>query len=312
LILLLLLVLGGILFWAVGGYSWPDSIYLTLLDAAGDASAQTTLSATDKATQVMVTLVGIAWIPVITAAVVDAVVAARLRRMVTGHIIIAGLGDVGSRVLAILHEQGIPVLGIDRDENVPGAVLARRLGVPTVAGDLYREVTWNAASVSKARAVLLLTSDDVLNTEGALRARALRGDMPLVLRIFDDDLAEQAQRNFGATACLSVARMAGPAFAAALAGHQVLDTIQVGRSPLLIADTTITADSPLAGRPLQQAHDPRQSRILAVTAKNGSGLDWMPTADRMLQLGDRLLALSTSAGLASQRRADRRSKPKHS
>ncbi|MGH3426623.1 MAG: TrkA C-terminal domain-containing protein, partial [Mycobacteriales bacterium] len=135
---------------------------------------------------------------------------------------------------------------------------------------------------------------------------------PLVLRVFDDDLAEQAQRNLGATTCLSVARMAGASFAAALAGHQVIDTIQIGRSTLLIADTTVTADSSLAGRPLGQSHDPQRSQVLAVSAKNGSGLDWLPAADRVLRPGDRLLALCTSAGLADQRRADRHSKPKNS
>lgn len=208
--LLGLLVLGTVLLRAAGGYSWADAIYLTVLDAAGSANPQTSLSAAVKVTQVMVTLTGIALIPVLIAAAVDAAVAARLRRMTAGHIIVAGLGETGTRVLSLLHEQGIPVLGIDRDPGAPGITLARHLGVPTVAADRCRDSTWTAASASTARAVLALTGTDVTNYEAALRARAIRPDLPLVLRIFDDDLAEQAQRDLGLATSLSMARWPPP------------------------------------------------------------------------------------------------------
>lgn len=73
-----LLGLGSILFASIGGFSWADALYLTLLDAAGAAQPDTGLSAVNKLTQTMVTIVGISIIPLVTATVVDAVVSSRL------------------------------------------------------------------------------------------------------------------------------------------------------------------------------------------------------------------------------------------
>ncbi len=101
-----LLVLGTVLFATVGGFSWSDAVYLTVLDAAGAAEPDTGLTTIDKIIQTMVPLVGISIIPVVTAAVVDAVVGARLAdalgrpRAMSDHVVVAGLGNVGARILS--------------------------------------------------------------------------------------------------------------------------------------------------------------------------------------------------------------------
>ena len=93
-----------------------------------------------------------------------------------------------------------------------------------------------------------MTSSDEVNLEAALHARAIRADLRIVLRLYDDDLAERVQKMIGNTVSRSVSYLAAPAFAAAMLEHQVLRTIPVGRHVLLIADVRVEAGAELAGK----------------------------------------------------------------
>ena len=197
--LLAVLALGTALFALLSGYPWPDAIYLTLLDAAGAAQPDLALSPAAKATQAMITIAGIALIPVLTAAVVDAVVGARLAtalgrpRPIAGHVVVVGLGNVGSRVVAQLHDLGVPVVCVESDEHARGVALARRFGLPIVFGDASREDTLRAAYVGTSRALVAVTSNDVTNLEAGLHGRMIKDDLRVVLRLLDNDLAQRVQ-----------------------------------------------------------------------------------------------------------------------
>ena len=133
--LLALLVLGTVAFATLADLSWGDAIYLTVLDSAGAADPDTHVSAVARTIQALVTLVGIAIIPLVTAVVVDAAVSARFAgtpqrpRPRRGHVVVVGLGNVGVRVVEQLHERGVPVVAVDDDEG-PGVSQIRRMGLP--------------------------------------------------------------------------------------------------------------------------------------------------------------------------------------
>ncbi|MGH3772856.1 MAG: NAD-binding protein [Pseudonocardiaceae bacterium] len=298
-----LLGLGTVLFATVGGSRWGDALYLTLLDAAGAAQPDTALSTSNKIIQTMVTIVGISIIPLVTATVVDALVSARLAtvlgrpRPTTGHVVVVGLGDVGTRVLGQLHDLGVPVVCVERDENARGVSLARRVGVPIVFGDASREGTLRAAHIGTSRALVALTNNDVTNLGAGLYARAMSEDLRVVLRLFDSDFAERVQRRFGITISQSVSYLAAPAFAAAMVDRQILGTIPVGRQVLLIAEVPIHAGSRLDGVPSDTANAPRQAQVIAIHRHTTGTLELPAPRDHLLVDGDRLIVLATSAEL---------------
>jgi Trk K+ transport system NAD-binding subunit len=299
---LCLLVLGSAFFAVFGGYSWGEAVYLTLLDAAGAAQPDLGLSKLNKFTQTMVTVVGISLIPVLTAAVVDAVVRARLstgrvRRPPRGHIIVVGLGNVGYRVVGQLRDLGVPVVGVDRSEHAQGVSLARRLGVPVIFGDANREDTLSAAWVERARALVAVTSDDVTNLQAALNANMIREDLQVVLRLFDGDLAERVQRTFGIAVSRSVSYLAAPAFVAAMLERQVIGTVAVGRRVLLIAEAPVAEGSQLAGLRLDEVNELREARVLALRDPGTQQLVWEPDAEHVLGPDDRLLVVASRVGL---------------
>src|SRR5262249_59605254 len=89
------------------------------------------------------------------------------------HVVVVGLGDVGTRVIHMLHDLGADVVAIETDERARGVRVARDLGIPLIIGDCRQGETLRAASVHTGRTLLVLTPDDVTNLQTALLGRRL-------------------------------------------------------------------------------------------------------------------------------------------
>ncbi|HEY3734146.1 MAG TPA: NAD-binding protein [Streptosporangiaceae bacterium] len=299
-VLFTVLVTGFVLLATAAGYSAPTALYLTFLDAAGAAVASARVAGPERVAQLMLTFDGMAFIPVVTAAVVGARLTGSVRagpKPVTDHVVVVGLGNVGTRIAGQLHDLGVEVVCVDSNENAFGADMARRLGMPLIVGDTRREETLRAANIQASRALVSVTSNDIVNLETALHARALREDLRIVLRLFDDDLAERVEKAIGNTISRSVPYLAAPAFALAMLEHQVLRTIPVGRHVLLVVEIRIAAGSDLVGRSLREVHEPGIARVIAVQRRGIPAIDWTPDQAYPLAPRDRLVVLATRAGL---------------
>jgi Trk K+ transport system NAD-binding subunit len=282
-------------------YSVADAIYLTLMDLTGSALTSTTNSDPEKVAQVLLTFTGLAALPVVTALIVSARLTRSLRgepKPAGGHIIVAGLGNVGTKVVSELHALGFDVACVDPDPAAQGILVARRLGLPVVIGEAFAEDNLRAAGIDTASALVAVTSSDIVNLETALQAHALREDLRIVLRLFDDDLARRVQQTVGSIVSRSVSYMAAPAFAVAMLEHSVLRTIAVGRHVLLIADVRVADGAELIGRRLIDMEDDGLARILALQARGTHRPDWQPRRDYELATGDRVIVVATRAGLS--------------
>ncbi len=294
------LVAGFALLVTSAGYAWPTALYLTMLDAARAALTNPALGGPEKVAQTLLTFDGMVFVPFVTALVVGARLTGSIREKrpsASGHVIVVGLGRVGMRVVGQLHDLGIGVVAIDRDPQAAGVAFARRLGVHVLVGEIHREETLRAANLRTSIALVSVTSSDEVNLEAALHARALRSDLRIVLRLYDDDLAGRVQKMIGNTVSRSVSYLAAPAFAAAMLEHQVLRTIPVGRHVLLVADVHVEAGTELAGKPVHQAERPGETHVLAVRRRGTDLFDWSLTRNYQLTPQDRLLVLATRAGL---------------
>jgi Trk K+ transport system NAD-binding subunit len=309
--LLGVIVIGFVLLATV--YRLTDALYLTLMDLTGSALTRAQDTAAEKVAQVMLTVDGMAFIPVITALVVGARLTGSVRRAprpTSDHVIVVGLGNVGTAVTGQLHDLGFGVVCVDNNPNAPGIPFARQLGLPVVIGDAFREETLRAAHLDTCLALVSVTSLDVVNLETALTARTLRSDLRLVLRLTDDDLAERLEKTTGDIISRSVPYLAAPAFATAMLEHQVLRTIDVGRHVLLIADIRVADEAGLAGSFIRDTEQDGQARVLALQASGApvppgvttppnppGALDWSPDRGHLLAPGDRLVVLATRRGL---------------
>ena len=295
------LVAGFVLLVTAAGHTPANAAYLTALDAAGAAVSSPRYSVPEKIAQVLLTFDGLAFLPVFTAVVVGARLTGSLQRKerpLNDHVIVVGLGNVGTRIVGQLHDLGVSVACVDKSENAAGVTMAQRLGMRVVIGETHREDILRAAGVSTCRALVSVTNSDSVNLETALHARALASDIRIVLRLSDDDLAGRVQRSVGNTISRSVPYLAAPSFAAAMLEHQVLRTIPVGRHVLLIADLGVGAGSALDGAEVEAVHQTGLVRVLAVQPPGAGPVNWSPARDLRLGAQDRLYVIATRAGLS--------------
>jgi Trk K+ transport system NAD-binding subunit len=284
--------------------SWLGAAYVAILDTFAGANPDPRAQPMVKVTETVLTVVSIALIPLITAAVVEAAVNARLalalgrlRRPISNHVVVVGLGNVGTRVIRRLHDFGVRVVAIDKDAEARGLPVARKLGIPYIIGDAASEETLRAASVATCRALVVLSTDDVTNLGAALLARELKEELRVVLRLFDGDFARRAQRAFGITHSRSVSFLAAPAFAAAMLERDVVGSIPIGRKVVLVAQVPVCAGSPLDGAELAAVGDHDDARVIAVATSTGRRVtEWAPDANRRLRADDVLYVVATRTG----------------
>ena len=281
-----------------------QSIYVTLLTVVGSSDVETGREPIAQAAQLLLTLGGVALLPLVTAAVVEGMVNARLalangksRRQYTDHIVLVGLGSVGTGILRQLRDLGLEVVAIDRNPEARGIKVAERAGIPVIIGDAALEETLRSASIATCKALVVVSTDDITNLQAALNARATRPDLRVVLRLFDDDFARRVQIAFNIDVSRSVSRLAAPAFAAALLERDVIVTIPVDRHALLVAEVRVQDGSPLVGEKLSRADRPLSTRVVGMTAPGSSWLSWTPDLEHRLVPGDKILVVARRAGL---------------
>ncbi|MFI1168308.1 NAD-binding protein [Streptomyces sp. NPDC020801] len=321
--------------WLVTGVHPLGALYLTLLDLFAIDDPALGKSLGRQVLQLLSGLVGLLLLPVLLAAVLEALgtfrTASALRkppRGLGGHVVLLGLGKIGTRVLTRLRELHIPVVCVESDPEARGLATARRLRVPVVLGDVTQEGVLEAAKIHRAHALLSVTSADTTNLEAVLYARSVRPDLRVVLRLYDDDFATAVYRTLRAahpqalTRSRSVSHLAAPAFAGAMFGRQILGAIPVERRVLLFASMDVGGHPQLEGRTVAEAFRAGYWRVLALDTgvagsqerrepaagdaseetgrggRTGSELVWNLPETYVLRGEDRVVLAATRRGLA--------------
>lgn len=304
LVVLAVVGVAGTILAQIRGVGLWQAVYLTLVTAVSGPDIEIDQDVPVQVVQVLLTLGGLALVPLITAAVVDALVNARLaladgRSAVSrrDHVVVVGLGNVGTRVIRQLHDLGIEVVAIDKNPDARGARIAAQLDIPLIVGDAAREENLRAASVDACQALVVLSTDDVTNLQAALNGRGLNPDLRVVLRLFEGDFAARVQKAFNINISRSVSYLAAPAFAYAIRNRDVIATIPLDRHVLLVAEVAVATGSPLDGADLRTAERAAGVRVIGLSLAGATWVNWsLPTGHR-LRPGDRLTVVSRRAGL---------------
>ena len=137
-----------------------------------------------------------------------------LRRIRTaGHVLVAGSGNVGTRVIGYLLDLGKQVVVIEMKPDSGVIEMSRARRIELLTGDATRDTTLDLCNVAAARAVVAVTDSDTANLEVALGALARNAGVPVVVRVRDEAFAGSIARQFEAIESYSPAALAAPAFA---------------------------------------------------------------------------------------------------
>lgn len=170
------------------------------------------------------------------------------------HHILVGLGHLGFRVVQQLHEMGESVAVVELNPKADLFAAVQKLNIPVISGDASREATLAEAGVKRAKSIILCVQDDALNLKTALKSRSLNPNIKVIIRIFDDEFADELQNQFGFNA-LSGTAIAAPAFAASAAGADITNPINVEGESLSLARLTIAPKSDLDGKTIGHVED---------------------------------------------------------
>lgn len=128
------------------------------------------------------------------------------------HVIVVGLGHVGYRVVESLLQLGQAVVAIEKkSESFIDSV--RAMNVPVLVGDARRDELLIEAGVERARALVCATDNDLANLEVALDAKRMNKDIRVVMRMFDQRLANKVGGALELDETFSTSALAAPLIA---------------------------------------------------------------------------------------------------
>ena len=215
-------------------------------------------------------------------------------RHLRNHVIVVGLSALGMRVVTDLVKAGHDVAVIEINEDNRFLSAARELDIPVIFGDATLVQTLEAARVDRARAVAVLTRDDMINVEtGIVLAEMLgpkvvpkankRADISVVLRVYDRALGLAIAQRFGFENVRSSVALAAPWFIGAAMGVEVLGTFSIGQSSFMVGAMLVAEGSELDGLPM--GHLSSRTRVIAI-CRQDSPIDLQPRHEHKLRDGD--------------------------
>jgi voltage-gated potassium channel Kch len=187
-------LLGCIGFWKLGGGRGPtdvayDSLKLFLMTGPAQPDLPVTLDIARFLAPAVASWAGLSALGTLFR---DRVQQMRIP-MMRGHMVICGLGYIGSVFLRHVHDAGLRAVVVDSDPANPHIDMCRSWGFPVITGDAQVERTLYEAGVGRAARLVAVCPNDAVNTEIVAVARRLaksrsRGELQCLARISNPEL----------------------------------------------------------------------------------------------------------------------------
>jgi Trk K+ transport system NAD-binding subunit len=209
------------------------------------------------------------------------------------HIVVVGLGHVGIRVLRYLNRYDYDVVAVELNEDEESVDEARqKLDIPIIIGDARRRETLQQANLSDASALIICTSQDLSNIEIAMSARKLSRTVRIVMRIWDDEFAEDFRDQLNLYEVHSTSALAAPIFAGAATDLAIPLNFEIDDENYVLARLTVHRGSLLAGMTIADMENRFQADV--VLHQNGSEAHVHPEGTNRAQPGDEIVIFAAS------------------
>lgn len=184
------------------------------------------------------------------------------------HIVVCGLGHVGSRVVEALHALGAPVVAIEKRTTDSFAVAVEALGIPVLYGDARHDELLIQAGVRRAKTIVCATDDDLTNLEVAIDAKRENPPIRVVMRMFDQRVAHKMRSALDLDETFSTSALAGPlvALQATAPGVRGVYRLEDGS---LRADMEVPVPPGWTGRTVAECEDAVDARVVGIRKRGG-------------------------------------------
>ena len=321
-LLAVVISVGGLAIWAVGGGRWSlgDALYLAVnavstvgfYELEGMASVRFA-----RAITVVIIISGLGTVAYfqssLTALLVQGVIGRRFRvkRMqtriegLTDHIVIAGAGSTGLHVIEELDATDTPDVVVDRDraslERIARELTSGRMLY--VCGDATDDSVLQAAGITRCRGVVAALTEDRDNLYVTLSARSLNATARIVTKVIHTDAAPKMVRA-GANATVSPNMMGGQRMASEMVRPTVvrfLDQMLADEAVLRLEEVTIPDGSWFVGKSLREVPIRAHTNLLVVALRVDGTFLYNPEPSSRLDAGAVLVVLGESRNVGKLR-----------
>jgi len=206
------------------------------------------------------------------------------------YVIIVGGGSVGYHLCKALLKEGHEVLVLDKDaakcENFED-----ELGSVCVRGDGCEVATLAEAGVSRAEVFIAATDEDEDNLVACQVAKHKFGVPRTIARVNNPE-NEKIFRKLGVDCPISVTTLILEHIEEKIPTHPLIHLLAMGEEKTEIVEVRILEGSKSVGKSVKELSLPSDS-ILALLIRNGQKPQ-VPTADTVLEVNDRIIALTTT------------------
>jgi Trk K+ transport system NAD-binding subunit len=215
------------------------------------------------------------------------------------HVIIAGLGHLGYRIYEQLRDANVDVVIVDTDDDNPFVLQAKSDGAAVLIRNMQEDQSLIDAGVNHARAIIIATNKDMANLECALDARRMNPNIRVVMRLFDQRIAEKIRGALTIDVAFSSSSLAAPMVAAMALETKVLSSIVISGVPHVVSELKISDDSALAGKRIDEIEQGYSLRVLARTSATNAAVQSPPAPATSIEPGDTLVVHTATKQLAS-------------
>ncbi len=217
-----------------------------------------------------------------------------------GHVVVCGLGQVGTSLVRDLRQDGRAVVAVDRRQEPLDEV-----GGFVIRGDCTEDTILESAGVARAATLIVAMDHDADNLYVTLSARSMNTELFIVARA-NQRSAEPKLLQAGADRVVNPHRIGGARMAALVTQPHVaefLDVVMHDRElEVRLAEIGIVEGSRFEGRTMGQCAIRERSgaTVLALRRRSG-GFDTNPGPATALAVGDIVIALGTQPQLDALR-----------
>ena len=204
-------------------------------------------------------------------------------------VILCGLGRVGLEILCLLRRLGESVTAITLPSRESVTPEAADDHIHVIAGDARDEALLARAGIARAKALIAATDNDLVNVTIALHARQVAPSLPVVVRLFDQELGAQLRTALGIRQGYSASALAAPAFVAAAQGDKVAASFELAGEDWFVERLTMANGSAWVGRSVGSLVT---EGTVVLALDRGEGLSVEPGAEHALAAGDCLTTLA--------------------
>jgi Trk K+ transport system NAD-binding subunit len=289
-----------VVFWVIGHMKPLDALYfvVTTMTATGFGDVDLhNVSAYLKLYGVLMMLCGAALMATIYTIITDYVLSARVELLLghrevnySDHTVIMGLGNVGYRVAHDLKMLGMDIVAVESNQDSDNISAARNM-FPVIIGDASRASILEKTGIKRAKVLLAVTDDPMLNLSVALFARESNPLIKTIVRTYDIGLASKI-KNFGLDEVLSTSAIASPAFVDVALYRGVQGSFKMNGEDVLVSCHNIDESSPLAEKSVEAISNQMGIAVVLV-ADTPSSAFRTTTPDTRLTNGQKVVVLLT-------------------